>query len=118
MLRLVWRIMQTFSLFSQQSDREQQAAEQLAQFLLRHPDVLLLSGAGISTASGIPDYRGRDGVRRGNAPVQGPEFRKHEAILKRYWARSMIGYATMARAAPNAAHLALARLQETGRLAP
>lgn len=93
-------------------------AEQLLDFFAAHRRILVLSGAGISTASGIPDYRGRDGVRRGNAPVQGPEFRKHEAIRKRYWARSMIGYATMARAAPNAAHLALAQLQKAGRLAP
>src|SRR5471032_637978 len=116
MLRLVWRIMQTFSLFSQQSDREQQAAEQLAQFLLRHPDVLLLTGAGISTASGIPDYRDADGVRRGNAPVQGPEFRRQEAVRRRYWARSMVGWPLLSRALPNAGHLAIAQLAQQGRI--
>src|SRR5471032_673775 len=92
MLRLVWRIMQTFSLFSQQSDREQQAAEQLAQFLLRHPD----------------------GVRRGNAPVQGPEFRRQEAVRRRYWARSMVGWPLLSRATPNAGHLAIAQLAQQG----
>lgn len=91
---------------------------QLADFFAAHRRILVLSGAGISTASGIPDYRGRDGVRRGRAPVQGPEFRRLEAVRKRYWARSMIGYATMAQAAPNPAHLALAQLQAAGRLAP
>jgi NAD-dependent SIR2 family protein deacetylase len=85
--------------------------DQLAGFLQRHRQVMVLTGAGISTASGIPDYRGRDGVRRGRAPVQGPEFRKSEAVRKRYWARSMIGYPAMARAEPNAAHRAIALLQ-------
>jgi NAD-dependent SIR2 family protein deacetylase len=89
----------------------------LADFFDANRRILVLSGAGISTASGIPGYRGRDGVRRGNAPVQGPEFRRLEAVRKRYWARSMIGYATMARAAPNPAHLALAQLQALGRIA-
>jgi NAD-dependent SIR2 family protein deacetylase len=93
-------------------------ASQLAEFFDTNRRILVLSGAGISTASGIPGYRGRDGVRRGSAPVQGPEFRKLDAVRKRYWARSMIGYATMAQAAPNAAHLALADLQAAGRLAP
>jgi NAD-dependent SIR2 family protein deacetylase len=90
--------------------------DQLAAFLQRRRQVLVLTGAGISTASGIPDYRGRDGVRRGRAPVQGPEFRKFEAVRKRYWARSMIGYPVLAAARPNAAHLAIAALQEDGML--
>ena len=103
--------MHNFSLASQQQTASaQHALDQLAQFLQRHPDVLLLTGAGISTASGIPDYRDADGVRRGNAPVQGPEFRRQEAVQRRYWARSMVGWPTLARAAPNPAHLALAQL--------
>ena len=58
--------MQNFPSASQQSASDDSALEQLAQFLQRHPDVLLLTGAGISTASGIPAYRDTDGVRRGN----------------------------------------------------
>ena len=88
----------------------------LAEFLLRHPRVLVLTGAGISTASGIPDYRDKDGVRRGKAPVQGPEFRRHDAVRRRYWARSMAGYPTLARAEPNAAHRALAQLGAAGQI--
>ena len=91
--------------------------DQLSEFIERHRKVVVLTGAGISTASGIPDYRGRDGVRRGRAPVQGPEFRKSEAVRKRYWARSMVGYPTLARAAPNSAHRAIADLQAAGKLA-
>jgi NAD-dependent SIR2 family protein deacetylase len=86
----------------------------LLDFILRHPRVLLLTGAGMSTASGIPDYRDKDGVRRGTAPVQGPEFRKHDAVRRRYWARSMVGYPTLARAEPNGGHRALAALGEQG----
>ena len=88
----------------------------LADFIERHPRVLVLTGAGMSTASGIPDYRDKDGVRRGKAPVQGPEFRKQGAVRRRYWARSMIGYPTLARAEPNAGHRALAQLCAAGRL--
>ena len=88
----------------------------LADFVDRHARVLVLTGAGISTASGIPDYRDRDGKRRGKLPVQGPEFRKSAAVRKRYWARSMAGYPMLAGAAPNAAHVALAQLQSAGRL--
>lgn len=90
--------------------------DQLADFLATHRQVLALTGAGLSTASGIPDYRDRDGVRRGRQPVQGPEFRRSDAVRRRYWARSMVGWPTLAQAAPNAGHLALARLEQGGRL--
>lgn len=89
----------------------------LADFLSRHRNVLALTGAGMSTASGIPDYRDKDGVRRGRAPVQGPEFRRSEAVRRRYWARSMVGWPTLAQAAPNAGHRALAQLEQGARLA-
>jgi NAD-dependent SIR2 family protein deacetylase len=92
-------------------------AEELGAFLGRHRKVLVLTGAGLSTASGIPDYRDKDGVRRGRAPVQGPEFRRSDAVRRRYWARSMVGYPTLARAAPNDGHRALAALEHGGRVA-
>ena len=89
---------------------------QLADFIDRHPRLLVLTGAGMSTASGIPDYRDKDGTRRGKAPLQGPEFRKLDAVRRRYWARSMIGYPTLAQAAPNAGHRALAEMAWQGRI--
>jgi NAD-dependent SIR2 family protein deacetylase len=95
---------------------ESTQVDQLSRFLAPLRRVLVLTGAGISTASGIPDYRGPDGIRRGKAPVQGPDFRKFEAVRKRYWARSMVGYPALARAAPNAAHRAIAELQADARL--
>ncbi len=94
--------------------REQ--AESLAEFLARHPDSLVLTGAGLSTASGIPDYRDRDGVRRGRLPIQGPEFRRSPAVQRRYWARSMVGYPTLSRAAPNDGHRAIAALESASRI--
>lgn len=94
-----------------------EAIEQLAGFLERQRRVLVLSGAGLSTASGIPGYRDQDGVRRGRLPVQGPEFRRDEAVRRRYWARSMVGWPLLAGAAPNAGHLALAALEAGGAIA-
>src|SRR3954471_6192717 len=88
----------------------------LADFLARHPKTLVLTGAGLSTASGIPDYRDRDGVRRGKMPIQGPEFRKSPAVQRRYWARSMVGWPTLAHAKPNAGHHALATLEAQRRI--
>jgi NAD-dependent SIR2 family protein deacetylase len=95
---------------------ELDAAPALAEFLANHPHALVLTGAGLSTASGIPDYRGRDGIRRGREPIQGPEFRKSTAVQRRYWARSMVGWPTMAQARPNAGHVALAALEQGERI--
>jgi len=61
--------------------------DQLQTFLHQHRRVLVLTGAGLSTASGIPDYRDKDGVRRGRAPIQGPDFRRDVAVQRRYWGR-------------------------------
>jgi NAD-dependent SIR2 family protein deacetylase len=91
-------------------------AETLAEFLARHPRALVLTGAGLSTASGIPDYRDRDGERRGKMPIQGPEFRRSAAVQRRYWARSMVGYPALAQAAPNPGHHAIAALDASGRI--
>ncbi len=89
-------------------------AAALAEFLERYPRALVLTGAGLSTASGIPDYRDRDGTRRGRQPIQGPEFRRSGDIQRRYWARSMVGWPVMAKARPNGGHRALARLEAHG----
>jgi NAD-dependent SIR2 family protein deacetylase len=91
-------------------------AATLADFLDRHPRALVLTGAGLSTASGIPDYRDRDGTRRGRPPIHGPDFRKSEYVQRRYWARSMIGWPVLSRARPNAGHVAIAGLEKLGRI--
>ncbi|MEZ5449762.1 MAG: NAD-dependent protein deacetylase [Thiolinea sp.] len=90
--------------------------EQLAQFAQAHPRLLILTGAGVSLASGIPTYRDREGVWQGGPPMQHPDFIRHAAVRQRYWARSFIGRATIAQAQPNPAHDALARLEQAGRV--
>ena len=83
----------------------------LHDFLRRHPRLLVLSGAGVSTASGIPGYRDDEGRWTRPPPVTLQEFLRSAPARQRYWARSMQGWPLVARARPNAAHRALARLE-------
>ena len=82
--------------------------------LLRDRRVVVLAGAGCSTESGIPDYRGPEGSLRARKPVQYQDFVRSEAARLRYWARSTAGWTLFSAARPNAAHHALARLEEGG----
>jgi NAD+-dependent protein deacetylase sirtuin 4 len=84
--------------------------EQLARLFDRGP-VAILTGAGISTESGIPDYRGPETRRRARNPVQYHDFLHVPAARKRYWARSMFGFPRMAAAQPNAGHFALRAIE-------
>jgi len=80
--------------------------------LLRGRTFLALTGAGISTDSGIPDYRGPGSVNR--APMTYQEFVSGAASQQRYWARSFLGWERMGGAAPNQGHHALAQLEAAG----
>lgn len=75
---------------------------------------LVLTGAGLSTESGIPDYRGPETRRRAQNPIQFREFLSSPLARRRYWARSMFGWPRIARARPNAGHEALSRLERHG----
>jgi NAD-dependent SIR2 family protein deacetylase len=81
--------------------------------LLRGGNVTVLTGAGLSTESGIPDYRGRDGKRR-VVPMTYGEFVASPANRQRYWARSFVGWRRFAGAGPNEGHRAVADLQRLG----
>lgn len=85
----------------------------VVELLAQRPGALVLTGAGMSTESGIPDYRGPDGLRR-VTPMSHGEFVGSSAARQRYWARSYIGWARFHRARPNDGHRAVAALQESG----
>jgi NAD-dependent deacetylase sirtuin 4 len=80
--------------------------------LMRGRRTLVLSGAGISTESGIPDYRGPQGALRSRMPMQYREFVGSEDARRRYWSRSAVGWTRLTLARPNAGHAALARMEE------
>lgn len=86
----------------------------LRDFLQANPRTVILTGAGISLASGIPTYRDSRGKWQRNDPIQHRDFVDKPASRQRYWARSYAGWPAVGQAQPNTAHLALARLQEAG----
>lgn len=86
----------------------------LQDFICGHQPLLVITGAGISTASGIPAYRDHAGIWRAADPVQHNEFIHNAARRRQYWARSAVGWPRIEQALPNAAHRALASLESMG----
>ncbi|KAI1450761.1 DHS-like NAD/FAD-binding domain-containing protein [Annulohypoxylon stygium] len=81
------------------------------------PSTVVLSGAGISVASGLADYRGPNGTYRVNKtyrPIYYNEFLQNHEARKRYWARSFLGWTTLLKGKPNAAHYAVKHLGDLG----
>jgi NAD-dependent SIR2 family protein deacetylase len=91
-------------------------SRQLADFLVENSSIAVVSGAGVSTSSGIPDYRDRKGRWKHARPIQFPDFVKSPDSRKRYWARSYVGWQRFSKARPNLAHHALADLEACGKV--
>jgi NAD-dependent SIR2 family protein deacetylase len=88
----------------------------LHEFVERYPRLFVLSGAGISTESGIPCYRDREGQRTGRAPILLKDFLGSDYARQRYWARSLIGWPVVSGAQPNGAHHAVRALAARSRV--
>ncbi len=91
--------------------------ERLLEWIARHRRVFALTGAGCSTASGIPDYRDDCGEWKRRPPVLIQAFRTQEPVYRRYWARAYAGWPRFAEAAPGVAHQAFAAWEAAGTLA-
>lgn len=94
----------------------QQDIDSLARFLVDHPRLVVLTGAGISEASGIPTYRDQHGAWQHSNPVQEQAFLRDVRARRRYWARSRYGWPVIRDASPNPAHHALVQLEGRGRI--
>jgi NAD-dependent SIR2 family protein deacetylase len=88
----------------------------LQSFVSRYNRLFVLTGAGCSTDSGIPDYRDTDGAWKRKPPITFQAFTGDAGMRSRYWARSLIGWRHFGHAQPNATHTALAQLQRQGRM--
>ena len=96
------------------ADQESADQERLLQVLTQSRHLLVLTGAGCSTPSGISDYRDAAAQWKRPALVQHKDFMGSLAWRQRYWARSQVGYPEFLRAQPNAAHTTLAALERSG----
>lgn len=86
----------------------------LEAFVRGAPRLFVLTGAGCSTASGIPDYRDEEGAWKNKPPVQFQDFIGSHSTRQRYWARSLVGWVRVEAARPAPAHTALAALEKSG----
>ena len=90
--------------------------DSLEVFIERHPRLFILTGAGCSTESGIPDYRDHKGDWKRKPPVMYASFMSEAHTRARYWARSLIGWPYFQAARPNDAHRALVALEQQGKI--
>lgn len=95
----------------------QEAQDQLVAFIRAAGKILAFTGAGISTGSGIPDFRGPEGVWKRRQPVYYHDFMRSEAARIEHWDYKLEGWASFRDARPNATHTALVDLEQAGKLA-
>ncbi|MGI9292449.1 MAG: NAD-dependent protein deacetylase [Pseudomonadales bacterium] len=89
---------------------------ELSVFAQQNPRLWVLTGAGVSTDSGIPAYRDRRGRWLRSDPIQHQDFIHNHSARQRYWARGLLGWQYVQQAQPNAAHNALAKMEKAGRI--
>lgn len=100
---------------SAHQNRERKTATQnLVDFIREHPRLTILTGAGCSTESGIPEYRDDEGKWKYRQPMQYADFVGAEDKRRQYWAQSFAGWRRISNAQPNAAHRAIAKLEFHG----
>ena len=93
-----------------------ETVDSLSAILESHAPWVALTGAGISSASGIPTYRDHTGTWLGSQPIQHDEFISEPVKRQRYWSRSALGWPRVGAAQPNASHTALVKLEQAGLL--
>jgi NAD-dependent deacetylase len=98
------------------SDVHGDAIERAAALVRESSRIVVFTGAGVSTESGIPDFRSAGGIWSRYQPVEYADFLSSRAARERYWIRSRETYPMLAQAQPNAAHLAIAELERMGKL--
>lgn len=97
-------------------DEDNQEIEALTEFVANHSRLFVLTGAGVSTDSGIPDYRDARGDWKRPPPVSHQAFMGSRRVRQRYWARSLVGFRALTNAHPGQAHRALAALERQSRI--
>ncbi len=90
------------------------AIDRLASLLTNLRSLVVLTGAGCSTSSGIPDYRDQDGNWKNAQPMQFSNFIANDENRQRYWKRSLAGWNSFGKAIPNSSHEALVELERMG----
>jgi NAD-dependent SIR2 family protein deacetylase len=88
----------------------------LHEFIIENPSIVVITGAGLSVASGIPTYRDDDGQWQRSDPITHQQFVEDASYRRRYWARSAKGWGFVDRASPNQAHQALVKLERLGHI--